>query len=176
MPPAPARPSVRSELRELLAADFARNPFLPARVTLLVLRSGQVLHGRRDPLSFVGRRFVQLARSVWLEGIMGSEIPSMVRSGPGLRLPHAGRGIMIHPSVTIGSGVTLYHQTVLGVRDDGDGPRVQDDVEIGAGAKILGPILVARGCRIGANAVLVRDTEPDGTYVGVPARRVVSGR
>lgn len=175
-PGAPDRPTASVEMRRLLAADFPRNPFPPQRITLVVLRAGQALHGRSGVAAFVLRRIVAVARAVWIEGIIGSEIPSMVRIGPGLRLPHAGRGIVIHPSVSIGSGCTLYHQTALGVRDGGRGPLIGDDVEIGAGAKILGPVTVADGTRVGANAVLVSDTEAGGSYVGIPARRIEGRR
>lgn len=171
-----ARSSVSAELRSLLAADLPRNPFPTQRMTLFVLRAGQALHGRPGPVAFLLRRVVAVARALWIEGIIGAEIPSMVTIGPGLRLPHAGRGVMIHPSVTIGAGCTLYHQTALGVRDGGDGPQIGDDVEIGAGAKILGAVRVAAGTRVGANAVLVTDTEPGGTYVGMPARRIAGRR
>lgn len=170
------RGSAAQELRQLLAADLPRNPFPAQRLTLVVLRAGQALHGRPGAGASVLRRLVALARAVWIEGVIGSEIPSMVRIGPGLRLPHAGRGIMIHPSVTIGAGCTLYHQTALGVRDGDAGPQLGDDIEIGAGAKILGPVRVADGTRVGANAVVVTDTEPGSTYVGMPARRIEGRR
>lgn len=162
-----------AEIREVLAGDFTRNRSVTARITLVVLRTGGVLHGRSGLAAFALRRIVQVADIVWLQGLMGSEIPTSVRIGPRLRLPHAGRGIMIHPSVTVGAGVTIYHRVSLGVRDGRDGPTIGDDVEIGTGAAILGPIHVAAGCKVGANAVLVRDTVPGGTYAGVPAREVV---
>ena len=83
---------------------------------------------------------------------------------------------MIHPSVSIGSGVTIYHRVSLGVRDSRDGPTIGDDVELGTGAAVLGPVTVTRGCRIGANAVVLRDTSPDRAYAGVPARELTRSR
>ena len=159
-----------AEIRALLAADLPRNHAPSARLTLVIQRCGQVLYRRRGLRAFVLRRLVQVADSVWTRGVIGAEIPTCVWIGPGLRLPHAGRGIVMHPTVEVGAGCTIYHRVSLGVRDERGGPRVGDDVEIGTGAAILGPITVADGCRVGANAVLVTDTEPGTNYGGVPAR------
>lgn len=175
MPQSHRRPlaGAGAEIAALLAGDFARNRSVTARITLVVLRAGTVLYRRSGTRAFVLRRLVQVADAVWLQGLMGSEIPTCVVIGPRLRLPHAGRGIMIHPSVTIGAGVTIYHRVSLGVRDDRGGPTIGDDVEIGTGAAILGPVTVADRCRVGANAVLVEDTEVGRSYVGAPARATV---
>ncbi|MDO5712059.1 MAG: hypothetical protein Q4P32_10025 [Micrococcales bacterium] len=164
------------QIRDLLITDYTRNRSTPARITLAILRAGMVLNERCGPRAFALRRVVQIADVVWVRGLMGTEIPTSVRIGPRLRLPHAGRGIMIHPSVSIGAGVTIYHRVSLGVRDDRGGPTIGDDVEIGTGAAILGPVTVARGCRVGANAVVVHDTLPDRNYVGVPARETTRSR
>lgn len=158
------------EIRELLRADLPRNHALSARLTLVIQRAGQVLYRRSGPVAFLLRRVVQVADALWTRGVIGAEIPTCVWIGPGLRLPHAGRGIVVHPTVEVGSGVTLYHRVSLGVRDARGGPRIGNDVEIGTGAAVLGPIVVADGCRVGANAVLVTDTEPGTSYGGIPAR------
>lgn len=178
---APARldeplPHPAAWVRECLRADFERNTRLSARVTLVCLRLGRAWHRQPGARAWLLRRLIQVAQIVWVEGVIGSEIPNSVYIGPGVRIPHSLRGVMIHPSVAIGSRCTVYHQTVFGVRDERGGPRVGDGVEIGVGARILGPIRVGDGCRIGANAVVVKDTEPGGTYVGVPASRAVSRR
>ncbi len=157
------------EIRGLLARDFPRNPALSARMTLAVLRAGMVLYRRGGLRAFLLRRVVQVADALWVRGLMGTEIPTCVPLGPGLRIPHGGRGIVIHPTVRVGSEVTLYRNVSLGVKDSRGGPTIGDDVEIGTGAAILGPITVAGRCRIGANAVLTRDTEPGRNYAGVPA-------
>lgn len=159
-----------TEIARLLRSDWPLNRSLTARITLTILRAGTVLHRRGGVRAFAFRRLVQVADIIWIQGIMGAEIPTCVSLGTRLRLPHAGRGIMMHPSVIVGSDVTIYHRVSLGVRDGRGGPRIGNRVEIGAGAAILGPILVADGCRIGANAVLLRDTEAGRRYAGVPAR------
>ncbi|WP_168583466.1 LbetaH domain-containing protein [Gephyromycinifex aptenodytis] len=157
------------QYRAFLAADLPRNPYLPWRVSIALLRAGQVLYRCKGPAAFALRRVVAVGDAVWIRGFMGSEIPTMVWFGPGLRLPHAGRGLMIHSTVSVGSGVTIYHRVSLGVRDGRPGPQIGDDVEIGCGAAILGPVRVADRCKIGANAVLATDTEAGRTYVGIPA-------
>ncbi len=157
------------QFRALLAADLPRNPYPWWRATVTVIRAGQVLYRCKGPVAFVLRRVVGVADAVWVRGLMGSEIPTMVWVGPGLRLPHAGRGLMIHSTCSIGSGVTIYHRVSLGVRDGRPGPTIGDDVEIGSGAAVLGPVHVADRCKVGANAVLAVDTEPGRTYTGIPA-------
>lgn len=166
------------QMRADLRADFARNPFPSQRLTLLVWRTGNLLAGRRDPVSRVLRVVQQVANAVWLRGVIGAEIPTSVPIGPGLYLPHSARGCIVHHSVRIGAGCTLYHRVTIGLADDAaeQGPVLQDDVYLGTGATILGPITLATGTKVGANAVLLADTVPHGSYVGVPARPVGRSR
>jgi len=124
----------------------------------------------------------RLSRRLWLRGLefpaellwrinyflTGADIHPGAEIGGGLRLTHTA-GVVIGKGVKIGSNVTLLHGVTLGGSAKGwfdgvfaDGfPEVGDDTEIMAGAKVLGPITVGRGCFIGANAVLARDL-PDG--------------
>jgi len=100
--------------------------------------------------------------------LTGADIHPGAEIGGGLRLTHTA-GVVIGKGVRIGSNVTLLHGVTLGGSAKGwfdgtfaDGfPEIGDDTEIMAGAKVLGPITVGRGCFIGANAVLARDL-PDG--------------
>lgn len=176
-PSSPAPEAVNQPVqyvREHLKEDFRRNSRASQRFTLILLRSGRAWHKQPGLRAFIVRRVIQRLKFLWFECVIGGEIPNEVTIGPGLRIPHNVRGVMMHPTASMGRNVTLYHQTVLGVRDERAAPRVGDNVEIGAGAKLLGPITVGDGCSIGANAVVVKDTEPGGTYVGIPATRVVS--
>jgi serine O-acetyltransferase len=100
--------------------------------------------------------------------LTGADIHPGARIGGGLRLTHTS-GVVVGKGVRIGSNVTLLHGVTLGgsakgwfdgVFEDGF-PEIGDGTEIMAGAKVLGPIHVGRGCFIGANAVLARDL-PDG--------------
>ena len=157
------------ELVAVLRADYARNPTRDARTTLAIWRVGQALHGRLGAAAFLLRRVHHLADAVWTRGYIGADLPSEARAGGGLRLPHGGRGVVLHPSVRLGAGVTLYHQVTIGVVDDRPAAVVGDGVYIGSGAKVLGPIELGAECRVGANAVVLIDVPPGTTAVGVPA-------
>lgn len=91
--------------------------------------------------------------------------------GAGMYLPH---GQVVVDGVTeIGSGVLLFPWTTVGLRSGNFiGPRVGDESHIFTGAKVLGDIEVGARTRVGANAVLISDTGPDSTVVGVPAQPV----
>lgn len=162
----------KKEFAALTRVDFARSESLFHRVTTSIWRAGQVLRYARGPVAFVARRFVLVADLVWTQTLMGAELPHEVWCGPGIRLEHGGRGVILHPSVSIGDEVTIYHRVTIGVRDDRPAATVGDRVELGTGCTILGPVQVAEGTRVGAGAVLVTDTEPHYSYVGVPARKV----
>ena len=157
---------------ELIEVDFARSPSLFHRVTVSIWRAGQVLRYARGPVAFVVRRFVLAADLIWTQTLMGAELPHEVWCGPGVKLEHGGRGVIMHPSVSIGAEATIYHRVTIGVRDARPAATLGDRVELGVGAVLLGPVQVAEGTRVGANAVLLTDTEADCTYVGAPARRV----
>lgn len=86
-----------------------------------------------------------------------------------------GAGVVIGETAQIGNDVTLYHGVTLGGTSWSPGkrhPTLEDDVIVGAGAKILGPITIGRGTRVGANSVVVGDTPPGVTVVGIPAKVV----
>ena len=160
-----------------LRADFAVNPSPQPRITMAVWRLGQAGYGRRDAVGFVLRRAHDVLNQVWVRGFIGAELPRSVPVGPGLRIPHEARGVILSPFSAIGSGVTLYHQVTLGVRGTAaDAPQLSDGAYIGAGAKLIGAVRIGRGSSVGANAVVTRSV-PDGeVWVGVPARRLPSGR
>lgn len=158
------------ELKALLAADFGVNRYPADRMTLLVWRLGQTAHGRGGPGAFVVRRLHSVLDALWTRAVVGAELPRSVLAGPGLRLPHSGRGVVLHPAVVIGAGATLYHRVTLGVRGGDVSPRLGDGVYIGCGAAVLGSVVLGDRCRVGANAVVLSDVEPGATAVGIPAR------
>lgn len=90
--------------------------------------------------------------------------------GPGLVLIHS-TGVVINGRVRGGSNVLIEHQVTIGA-DRRRSPVIGSDVFIGAGAKVLGAVVVGDGARIGANAVVVQDVPPHTTVVGIPARVV----
>ncbi|WP_454620360.1 serine O-acetyltransferase [Bradyrhizobium cenepequi] len=99
---------------------------------------------------------------------------------PGARIGHRffidhGACVVIGETAEIGDDVTLYHGVTLGGTSWHPGkrhPTLEDRVVVGAGAKILGPITVGAGARVGANSVVIESTPPDVTVVGIPARVV----
>jgi len=98
--------------------------------------------------------------------------------GEGLFIDHA-IGVVIGQTVEIGRDVTIYQGVTLGGTSLEHGkrhPTVGDRVTIGAGAKVLGPITVGNGSRIGANAVVVRDVPPDSVVVGVPGQVIARSK
>jgi serine O-acetyltransferase len=92
--------------------------------------------------------------------------------GPGLFIDHA-TGVVIGETAEVGEDVTLYHGVTLGGSGADTGkrhPTVGDRVIIGAGAKVLGPIKIGEGSRIGANAVVVKEVPSSAVVVGVPGQ------
>ena len=92
--------------------------------------------------------------------------------GGGLLLPHP-NGVVIHADVEIGPNCLIFQQVTLGARH-GRVPRLGGHVDIGAGAKLLGGIVVGDDALIGANAVVLDDVPAGATVVGIPAKVVAS--
>ncbi|CCB66844.1 MULTISPECIES: serine O-acetyltransferase [unclassified Hyphomicrobium] len=89
-----------------------------------------------------------------------------------------GAGVVIGETAEVGDDVTLYHGVTLGGTSWSAGkrhPTLEDGVVVGAGAKILGPITIGRGARVGANSVVIDTTPPGVTVVGIPAKIVYRG-
>ena len=120
-------------------------------------------------LKWLARFLSHIAR--WLTGI---EIHPGAKIGRRFFIDH-GMGVVIGETAEIGDDCTLYHGVTLGGTSWQKGkrhPTLQDNVVVGAGAKVLGPITVGSGVRIGSNAVITKDVPEDGTVVGVPGRLV----
>lgn len=104
----------------------------------------------------------------------GIEIHPGATIGKGLFIDH-GMGVVIGETAVIGDNVTMFHGVTLGGTGNEKGkrhPTVGDNVTIGASAKILGNIYIASGTKIGANSVVLHDTNPNSTMVGIPAVEV----
>lgn len=106
--------------------------------------------------------------------IFNSNIPLRAEIGHGSRAAHRGIAIVIHARARIGERCIIRPQVVIGGTGTGTvrkaAPIIGDDVELGVGAKILGPITIGDRAVIGANAVVIRDVPPDTVVAGVPAR------
>lgn len=120
---------------------------------------------------WLARSFSTLAR--WLTGI---EIHPGAKIGRRFFIDH-GMGVVIGETAVIGDDCTLYHGVTLGGTSWSAGkrhPTLEDNVVVGAGAKILGPITLAQNSKVGSNAVVTKDVATDTTVTGIPARPVNS--
>lgn len=109
-----------------------------------------------------------LNRVLW-----GVVLPPSADLGAGVLLGYQGLGTVIHRRARIGSRVNIGSGVTIGGRAGFlQAPIIEDEVMIGSGAKILGPITIGRGASIGANAVVLSDVPPFGVAVGVPAKVV----
>lgn len=118
-------------------------------------------------LYFVAKLVAHISR--FLTGI---EIHPAAKIGKNLFIDH-GMGVVIGETAEIGDNVTIYQGVTLGGTGKHKGkrhPTIGNNVVIGAGAKVLGPIVIAEGCKIGAGSVVLRDVNEKATAVGVPAR------
>ena len=114
-------------------------------------------------------RFWAIQHRFW-SLVTQTEIGLNARIGGGLLLPHP-NGIVIHPDAEIGPNCLIFHQVTIGTRAGAPGlPRIGGHVDIGAGAKILGPVVIGDHAVIGANAVVTRDVPAGAVAAGVPAR------
>lgn len=101
--------------------------------------------------------------------VTGAEIPMNTQIGGGLLIPHP-NGIVIHSDVKIGPNCLILQQVTIGAIDDSGTPQIAGHVDIGAGAKVLGPIEIGAHAKIGANAVVLSNVPASKTAVGIPAR------
>jgi serine O-acetyltransferase len=168
-------------IREDIRCVFERDP--AARHTLEVLTTYPGIHALifhrvshrlwGAGLKWLARFLSSLAR--WLTGI---EIHPAAKIGRRFFIDH-GMGVVIGETAEIGDDCTLYHGVTLGGTTWEKGkrhPTLGNDVIIGAGAKVLGPIFVGEGGRIGSNAVVMKDVPAGATVVGVPAHIAVRSR
>ncbi len=168
-----------NRIREDIAVVFERDP--AARTTWEVLTCYPGLHALVWHRAVAGRlwrwgwRWLARWLAHWARWLTGIEIHPGATVGRRVFIDH-GMGIVIGETAVIGDDCTLYHGVTLGGTSWNKGkrhPTLGNGVVIGAGAKVLGPILVGDRAKIGSNAVVVRDVPTDSTVVGIPARVVV---
>jgi len=175
---------VMGEVRRDVAAAHARDPAARGVGTIEVLTSWpgvqavlthRVAHGLHGMGVPVAPRTLSILSRAWT----GVEIHPAARIGQGFFIDHAA-GVVIGETAEIGDDVTLYQGVTLGGTGFQTGkrhPTLQDNVTVGAGAKLLGAITVGHGAKIGANTVVINDVPPNTTVVGNPGHPVrVEGR
>lgn len=163
--------NLRYDLRNILNNDPAAKSeveillLYPSMHALILYRIAHKLYNKK--LFFLARLTSQFGR--FLTGI---EIHPGAKIGKGLFIDH-GMGVVIGETAEIGDNVTIYHGVTLGGTGKEKGkrhPTVGDNVIIGSGAKVLGPIYIGNNVKIGANAVVLKDVPSYATAVGIPAR------
>ena len=164
-----------AQIRDPAARDVGSLEILatwPGVHAVLAFRAAHALHDAGVPV--LPRLISAIARAV-----TGIEIHPAARIGQGLFIDH-GMGVVIGETAEIGDDVTLYQGVTLGGTGFATGkrhPTVQDNVTIGSGAKLLGPITVGHGSKIGANSVVIHDVPANSTVVGNPGHPVrIEGR
>src|SRR3954469_4984343 len=170
---------VARELRHDLTAAQDRDPAARSlgRVEILLTYGGvQALltHRVAHALHEVGLPLVPYAIANTSKMVTGVEIHPAAKIGDSLFIDH-GSGVVIGETAEIGSNVTLYQGVTLGGTGFARGkrhPTVEDDVVVGSGAKLLGPIRVGHGAKVGANSVVIHDVPPNSTVVGNPGHPV----
>lgn len=164
-------------IRQDIDAVFARDPAARNKLEVLLCYPGiHALLAYRLTNWLWKRGWNLLARSIsqFARFLTGIEIHPGATIGRRFFIDH-GMGVVIGETATIGDDVTMYHGVTLGGTSFAKGvrhPQVGDNVIIGAGAQLLGPVKVADDARIGSNAVVVSDVPKGATMVGVPAHAV----
>jgi serine O-acetyltransferase len=174
----PGRKSIFSRMRSDISSVFDRDPAARSTLEILLCYPGvHAIWGHRishwlwtHDRKLAARWFSQLMR-----GLTGIEIHPGAQIGSDFFIDH-GMGVVIGETAEIGSRVTLYHGVTLGGTSLSKGkrhPTLEDNVVVGAGAKVLGAITIGANSRIGANAVVVKSVPPNSVVVGVPGQVVV---
>lgn len=162
---------LREDIQNILVKDpAAKTPFevlllYPSIHALIIYRISHSFYSKK--LYFLARLISQIGR--FLTGI---EIHPGATIGRRLFIDH-GMGVVIGETAEVGDDVTIYHGVTLGGTGKDKGkrhPTIRDNVTIGAGAKLLGPIEVGEGVKVGANSVVLVNVPKGSTAVGIPAR------
>jgi serine O-acetyltransferase len=172
------------EIRRDVAAAHERDPAARGVSSLEILASWPGVHALlahrvSHAMQQAGVPVVPRVLATATRAITNIEIHPAARIGDALFIDH-GTGVVVGETADIGDNVTLYQGVTLGGTGFATGkrhPTVEDNVTIGSGAKLLGPITVGHGAKIGANSVVITDVPPNSTVVGNPGHVVrVDGR
>lgn len=140
----------------------------PSIHAIIAYRIAHFFYKKRLP--FIARIISQLARF-----FTGIEIHPGAKIGKGFFIDH-GMGVVIGETTEVGDNVTLFQGVTLGGTGKDTGkrhPTVGDNVVVGSGAKVLGPIKIGNNAKIGANAVVLKEVPENATAVGIPAKFIL---
>lgn len=168
---------LKNDIRDDVAAFRARDPAAKSDAEILLLYSGlhaRLAHRLSHALHQRGHTFTARAISQGTKFFTGIEIHPAATVGRGLVIDH-GAGVVIGETAQIGDNCTIYQGVTLGGTGKDVGkrhPTLGNNVMVGAGAKILGPLTIGDNAKIAAGAVVLEDIPADSTAVGIPAHVV----
>jgi serine O-acetyltransferase len=171
-------------MNSFLQSIIDRDPAAKSKLSLVLTYPGvKAVFFHRIANFFNVAKFDLIARiiSQFSRFLTGIEIHPGAKIGKNLFIDH-GMGVVIGETSQIGDNVTIYHMATLGgiapsinsndQRNIKRHPTIEDDVVIGSGAQVLGPVTVGRCAKIGANAVITKDVPEKAVMVGIPAKNV----
>ena len=171
-------------MSEFLQSIIDRDPAAKSKLSLILTYPGvKAVFFHRIANFFSVAKFDLIARiiSQFSRFLTGIEIHPGAKIGKNLFIDH-GMGVVIGETSDIGDNVTIYHMATLGgiapsinsndQRNIKRHPTIEDEVVIGSGAQVLGPVTVGRCAKIGANAVITKDVPEKAVMVGIPAKNV----
>jgi serine O-acetyltransferase len=165
-------------MRKYIASIFRRDPAAHSVFEILIAYPGVhavAVHRLSHLLWRIRLRIIARIVSQLMRWITGIEIHPGAQIGKRLFIDH-GMGVVIGETAEIGDDCTLYHGVTLGGttwKKEKRHPTLGNNVVVGAGAQVLGPINVGDGARVGSNSVVVKDVPAGATVVGIPGRVVV---
>ena len=171
-------------MSDFLQSIIDRDPAAKSKLSLVLTYPGvKAVFFHRIANFFSVAKFDLIARiiSQFSRFLTGIEIHPGAKIGKNLFIDH-GMGVVIGETSDIGDNVTIYHMATLGgiapsinsndQRNIKRHPTIGDEVVIGSGAQVLGPVTVGRCAKIGANAVITKDVPEKAVMVGIPAKNV----
>ena len=171
-------------MNNFLQSIIDRDPAAKSKLSLILTYPGvKAIFFHRISNFFYLAKFDLVARfiSQLSRFLTGIEIHPGAKIGKNLFIDH-GMGVVIGETSEIGDNVTIYHMATLGgiapsinsndQRNKKRHPTIENDVVIGSGAQVLGPVIVGRCAKIGANAVITKDVPEKSVMVGIPAKNV----
>ena len=171
-------------MSDFLQSIIDRDPAAKSKISLILTYPGvKAIFFHRIANFFAIAKFDLVARiiSQLSRFLTGIEIHPKAKIGKNLFIDH-GMGVVIGETSDIGDNVTIYHMATLGgispsINSDNQReikrhPTLQDNVVVGSGAQVLGPITIGKNAKIGANAVVTKDVPENGVMVGIPAKNV----
>ena len=171
-------------MNDFLQSIIDRDPAAKSKLSLILTYPGvKAIFFHKIANFFAIAKFDLIARiiSQFSRFLTGIEIHPKAKIGKNLFIDH-GMGVVIGETSEIGENVTIYHNVTLGgiapsINSDNQRnvkrhPTLKENVVVGSGAQILGPVVVGKNAKIGANAVVTKDVPENAVMVGIPAKNV----